>query len=201
MTAAVAAILAAAGKSQRMGSCKQLLHLAGRTVLARCIETLRAGGIADISVVVGLQGEAVSAEANLFPVQVAVNEDPDGDMASSVLTGLRTLPPAASGVLVALCDYPLVTAQTITSLVAAHSAAPEAILIPCHEGRRGHPTLFPAECLSELKPGLTLRDIVRRDSGRVRMIAVADPGIFMDMDRPEEYLAVREKFEALHLAG
>ena len=55
----VAAIVVAAGLSRRMGSCKQLLELGGRTALARCLETLLAGGIREIVVVVAATKEEI----------------------------------------------------------------------------------------------------------------------------------------------
>jgi len=192
MSAGVAAIVPAAGLSRRMGSCKQLLPLGGRTVLARCIETLLAGGIAGIVVVVGATGGAVAAEAGRFPVQVVVNPDPDGDMASSVLTGRDLLPPQASGVVVALCDYPLISPATIAALVAAHAGNPQSIIIPVHNGRRGHPTLFPATALNELGGAATLRDLVRRDPGRLCLHDVDDPGILLDMDTPGDYSLLQQ---------
>jgi CTP:molybdopterin cytidylyltransferase MocA len=189
----VAAIVAAAGISRRMGSCKQLLDLGGETVLGRCLGTLLAGGIDNVVVVVGLQGDAVAVEARRFPVQVAVNHDPAGDMASSVRVGRQALAPIVSGVIVALCDYPLVAPSTIAHLAAAHSADPTSIHIPCHAAQKGHPTLFPLACLDELAAGGTLRDVVRRDPQRVRLLDVDDPGILQDMDTPEDYLVVRER--------
>lgn len=183
----VAAIVAAAGLSQRMGSCKQLLELGGRTALARCLETLLAGGIREIVVVVGANGGAVAAEADRFPVKIAVNSDPAGDMASSVRIGCAALPATAGAVIVALCDYPLLLPATVASLKNAHAEEPERIIIPCHGERRGHPLLFPRLILEELFGELTLRDLVRFDPGRLRCIKVDDPGILADMDTPEDY--------------
>lgn len=192
MNAGVAAIVPAAGLSRRMGSCKQLLDLGGRTVLARCIETLQAGGIAEIVVVVGATGERVAAEVARFPVKIVVNPDPDGDMASSVRSGRELLPGGASGVIVALCDYPLISAVTIADLVAAHAEQPQSVIIPVHNGRRGHPTLFPACALDELGGAATLRDLVRRDPGRLQLLEVDDPGILLDMDTPGDYSLLQQ---------
>lgn len=199
MSASVAAIVVAAGESRRMGCCKQLLDLEGKTALARCLETLRAGGVREIVVVVGLQGGAVAVEAGRFQVRIVVNEDPAGDMASSVQVGQRSLTTEVSGVIVALCDYPLVTPATIAALAAAHEESPALILIPVHGGRRGHPTLFPLEILAETAAGETLRDLVRRSPERVRMIEVHDPGILLDMDTPEDYQRMLQKLRSLAL--
>lgn len=183
----VGSIVAAAGISRRMGCCKQLLDLGGKTVLARCLETLLAGGVGEIVVVVGTTGGVVGAEARRFPVKVVINEDPDGDMASSVRVGKRSLAESVSGAIVALCDYPMVTPATVSRLVSRHGEAPGEILIPSHGGRRGHPTLFPAAVLKELNGGETLRDLVRSDPERLQLVAVDDPGILMDMDTPGDY--------------
>lgn len=192
MRGRVAAIVAAAGLSRRMGTCKQLLDLGGKTVIARCIETLMAGGVGEIAVVVGATGEKVSAEAGRFPVQVVVNPDPDGDMASSVRLGRSSLPGETSGVIVALCDYPLVSPVTIASLAASHLASPDAIIVPSIGGRRGHPTLFPSDALDELRDSVNLRDVVRRDPRRVQLLEVEDSGILQDMDTPEDYHLLRQ---------
>jgi len=183
----VAAIVAAAGLSKRMGSCKQLLDLGGKTALARCLETLLAGGVREIVVVVGVKGELVAAEAGRFPVRVVVNNDPAGDMASSVRVGRAALSATASAVIVALCDYPLVLPATVASLMESHAREPDCIVIPSHCGQRGHPLLFPRMVLKELQGDLTLRDLVRCDPNRLRFVEVDDPGILFDMDTPEDY--------------
>jgi molybdenum cofactor cytidylyltransferase len=187
MSGSVAAIVAAAGLSRRMGSCKQLLELGGRTVLACCLETLSAGGVREIVVVAGLQGASVAAEAGRFPVRIVINKDPAGDMASSVRTGRAALSTGTSGVIVTPCDYPLVLPSTVTSLLEIHAIDPERIIIPTHNGRRGHPLLVPRLLLEELQEGMTLRDLVRSDPHRLHCIEVDDLGILIDMDTPEDY--------------
>lgn len=190
----VVAIVTAAGLSRRMGRCKQLLELGGRTVLARCLDTLLAGGVREIVVVVGLNGGPVAAEAGRFPVTVVVNSEPGGDMASSVRVGRAALATTASAVIVALCDYPLLLPATVTSLNHAHAGEPERIVIPCHGGRRGHPLLFPRLILEELTGDLTLRDLVRCDPTRLHCIPVDDPGVLVDMDTPEDYRRLCDAF-------
>jgi len=60
VTAPVSAILLAAGRSRRMGSCKQLLPLGDSTVIARCLDALVAGGAGEIVVVVSEDGHDVA---------------------------------------------------------------------------------------------------------------------------------------------
>lgn len=183
----VAAILLAAGRSSRMGCCKQLLPLAGGTVIGRCLETLAGGGAAEIVVVVSITGEEVAVAAAAYQARVAVNPDENGDMASSIRAGIASLTMNPSGVIVALADYPLVQPATIAELIRSHGEFPELIIIPLHEGRQGHPLLFPRLILDELQEELTLRDLVRVDEGRVKRTVVVDQGILIDMDTPADY--------------
>jgi len=195
VTGSAAAILLAAGKSRRMGCCKQLLSLGGGTVIARCLDTLVAAGIGEISVVVSPDGHGVAEAARKYPVSIVVNPEADGDMASSVRAGRDALTTETHGVIVFLCDYPLVSAGTITSLIEEHGDSPGSIIIPCHREKRGHPLLFPRSILNELTNDLILRDLVRRDPERVRCLDVDDRGVLLDMDTPEDYRRICEMFQ------
>lgn len=187
MSGAVAAILLAAGKSSRMGSCKQLLPVGGSPAVVRCLDALITGGVGEIAVVVADGGSPVSAAVHGYAAGIVVNPEQEGDMASSVRAGRDGVAEDASGVIVALCDYPLVSAPAISALIAAHHETPAAIIIPCHGERRGHPLLFPRAVLDELTEGKILRDLVRRDPARIRCLDVDDPGVLLDMDTPEDY--------------
>lgn len=190
MTGSVAAILLAAGKSRRMGSCKQLLPLGESTVIARCLDALAAGGAGEIVVVVSEDGQEVAEAARAYPVRTVVNREAGGDMASSVRAGRDALTAGVSGVIVALCDYPLVSAATIASLAAEHEGSPGSIVVPRHREQRGHPLLFPRTILDELARDTILRDLVRGDAARVRSLTVDDPGVLLDMDTPADYARI-----------
>jgi molybdenum cofactor cytidylyltransferase len=185
MAGEVAAILLAAGASRRMGTCKQLLLLEGKTVLARCLETLLRGGIDEVVVVVAPSGDAVMQAAQSYPVRVVRNAQSDGDMAASIRTGREALSASVTGVVIALCDYPLVRAETITRLAEAHRLEPGNIIVPCHDGHRGHPPLLPRPLLDNLET--TLRDLLRDHKELIHHLELPDDGVLIDMDTPEDY--------------
>lgn len=183
----VAAILLAAGKSRRMGSCKQLLTLGDKTVIGRCLEALLAGGATDIVVVISEAGQSVAEAIDGYPVRTVVNPVDDGDMASSVRVGRDSLAADASGAIISLCDYPLVSVGTIAGLIREHNSMPDRIIIPCHNAKRGHPLLFPRALLDQLAPGMILRDLVRKQAQMIHNFETDDQGILIDMDTPEDY--------------
>ncbi|MCX5874687.1 MAG: nucleotidyltransferase family protein [Deltaproteobacteria bacterium] len=176
-----------------MGTSKQLLPLADKPVIHHCLHALLATEVCPVVVVLSPGGEAVQEAIASFPVTIAWNRDPDGDMAGSVRAGLALLPPDCTGVLVHLVDHPLVTAATMQALCAAHLTMPQSIIIPTCNSRQGHPALFPRTIIAELTPSAILRDIVRKDPARVLRIPVEDEGIFLDMDTPAEYEALRQR--------
>lgn len=190
MNRTVAALLLAAGKSSRMGRCKQLLSLGNVTVIARCLATLQRGGARDITVVVSEGGRDVAEAAEACSARVVVNRNSDGDMASSVRVGRVAVAEGFSGVIVALCDYPLVKPATITFLIRQHAEFPDCIIVPEYQNRKGHPLLFPRMILDELGDGMTLRDVVRKDSARLHTVPVDDPGILIDMDTPDAHARI-----------
>ncbi len=192
MKPSVSAILLAAGLSQRMGAPKQLLPVQGRPAVARCLESLRDSGITDIILVVSPEGGDIVKAASGFPVRVAVNDLPQSDMAASVKAGLAYIDRDETGVLICLCDYPLVRSTTLGSMISAHSQKPDAIIIPVYRGRRGHPTLFPRFILEDLGTVATLRDLIGCYA-KILLLDVDDEGVILDMDTPEDYLRIRER--------
>ena len=176
-----------------MGTSKQLLPLADKPVIHHCLDTLLASPARPVVVVLGPGGEAVQEAIAIFPITIAWNRDPETDMAGSVRAGLAALPSDCTGVLIQLVDHPLVTPATAQAICATHVATPQAIIIPTCNNRQGHPTLFPRATLDELTPEITLRDLVKKDPERVWRIPVDDEGIFLDMDTPADYEALRRR--------
>ena len=190
----VSAILLAAGRSQRMGAPKPLLPLQGRPAVVRCLESLRDSGIAEIVLVVNPEGDGIVIAAADIPARVAVNELPGSDMAASVRAGLELVNHDATGVLVCLCDHPLIRPETLESMISAHSRMPGAIIIPVYRSRKGHPTLFPRFVLEDLGKVATLRDVIGQHSAKITLLDVDDEGVILDMDTPEDYRKILERY-------
>jgi molybdenum cofactor cytidylyltransferase len=181
-----------------MGRCKPLLPLGDEPVACRCVRALKEGGIdAIVAVVAPPHGDRVAAALAPLGVRLVRNDDPGSDMAGSVRAGLAAVDGDASAVVVCPADHPLVSPSTVAALLAAHAAEPDRIVIPAHAGRKGHPVLFPRAILDELAALPTLRDVVRRDPGRLRLLEVADPGILLDLDTPADYARAKAIIEKI----
>ena len=183
----VSAILLAAGQSRRMGRLKQLLPLGGKPVMSHCLDAIIHAGIRDIVVVINPRMNEMAKALRRVPATVVFNDEPSSEMAESVRIGLKSLVASSSGVLIYLSDHPLVSADTVKCLIAGHETEPDKILIPVFENKRGHPCLFPRYCADEVFHGSTLREIVHKDNGRIRLVEVRDGGTLFDMDTEKDY--------------
>ena len=176
-----------------MGQPKQLLPLGNKPVIRHCLDNLVAAGIKNVVVVLGQGGSEILDSMKDLPVQIVFNENSDSEMAESVRIGLRALTQSSSGVLVHLSDHPLVSTGTLKSIVQCHLETPDKIIIPLYKGKKGHPSFFPKPVIDEVFVGLNLRDIINKDSSRIRFLDVDDEGVILDMDTKEDYERILKK--------
>jgi len=193
---ALAILIPAAGRSRRMGRSKSLLPLGDRTVLQQVLTALQAAAPARVLVVLGPEGQPVADSLADWPVTIVWNTAPASEMADSLRTALKALPFADHGVLICLGDQPLIRPATFRRLAEEHMASPEALLQPCHQGKKGHPVLLPSAVLRELGSQPTLRDLLAVHAERLRLIEVNDPGILMDLDTAEDYRRALEIWQS-----
>ncbi len=194
----IAAILLAAGRSRRMGAFKPLLPFGEMSVAERCVETLRAGGVAEIVVVVGHRAAELRARLRHLPVRFAVNEAAESAMGVSIARGVEQLSGETEAVLMALVDQPAIPPEAIRDLIAVRERSGARLVVPEWRGRGGHPVLvdlaFRAELLKlDAQGGLrSFFDAHRRDVVRA---PVSSGYIARDMDTWDDYRALhREVF-------
>jgi CTP:molybdopterin cytidylyltransferase MocA len=186
----LAAVVLAAGYSRRMGAFKPLLPFGSTTVIERVIATIREAGVETIRVVVGWQADRLIPVLERSRVRWVMNERCAEGMYSSVQAGVQSLPTGVSAFFLLPGDMPLVQGATLIRLIAAWDARPGGIRYPCHEGKRGHPPLIAGAYIPEIlreTPSSGLRELLARHAEDARDIEVADPGILVDLDTPDDY--------------
>ncbi len=112
-------IVLAAGEGVRMRSARpKVLHeLAGRSMLAHILSTVREGATGDIVVVVGPNGDSVAAEAlKVAPeAKIAVQRERRGT-ADAVLAARDPIERNYDDILVLYADIPLIEASTLAAM-------------------------------------------------------------------------------------
>ena len=194
----ICAVVLAAGRSRRMGTQKLLLPFAGSTVIARVVDQIIASDVQRVRVVVGGDQAAIAGCLSGRSVEIVPNPEPDSEMLASVRCGLRGLPPACRGVLVALGDQPGLTTELVNALVKAFDAADRGIVVPVHDGRRGHPLLFALDYRERIMTDydeVGLRGLLWDHAADVLEVPVPWPAAISDMDRPEDYRRELERLD------
>jgi len=194
----IPAVVLAAGKSSRMGRTKALLPVGSlhETFLTRIIRVLREGGIDAIVVVIGGDAAAVRASLPRSDASLAAVENPryeEGQL-SSLLVGLAAVEQRhdeVDAVMVTLVDLPLISADTVRSVLDAFRAKPDAPLVrPRRGGRYGHPVIFNRSIFGELRradPSKGAKPVVHAYAAQEVNVDVVDDGAFIDIDTPEDY--------------
>jgi molybdenum cofactor cytidylyltransferase len=195
---AIPAIVAAAGRSLRMGTPKQLLPWGATTVLGATVANLVAAGAAPVICVVGHDRAAVAATLEGLPARIVENAHYlEGEMLSSYQAGIRFLEQdlelRITGTLLALGDQPQIPARVIGQVIAQARALPSAIVVPSFNRRRGHPFYLPRQLFADLL-GLTyeesLRVLMHRHAAAITYVEVDTEAILRDIDTPADYQAL-----------
>jgi molybdenum cofactor cytidylyltransferase len=192
----IAAIVPAAGRSERMGRPKLTLPLGETTVIGRVVASLRQAGI-DLVVVVAPPadapgGAALVVEAEQAGAEVVVPDERPPDMRASFERGLDRLAQTAQPrvVVLAPADSPGLTPELAARVVERAASEPDAIVIPTHAGRRGHPIALPWELALQsrtLPTGVGLNALVALNAAKVVELDAGEPGALDDLDTPEDY--------------
>ena len=191
----VAAILLAAGRSERMGALKPLLPFGEKTVIETCIDYLREGGIHDIVVVLGHHAEKIRDQLRTTSVSFAVNPDPASEMNVSISCGVRALSLKAKATVIALVDQPAIPAHVVAALYGEWSRGAR-LVVPTWKDRGGHPVLVDLsfrEQLLSLDPGRGLKRLFDEHRAEVLRVAVDSPYVARDMDTWDDYRALYEE--------
>ena len=190
----VAALILAAGRSERMGGVNKLVAtIEGKPLVRIAAEAALASRASPVTVVTGHDAAAVDAALAGLDVAIVHNPDYAEGLSTSLAAGIAALPKDADGAIVLLGDMPRIDAATIDRLIAALD--PEQgvhIVVPTYRGERGNPVVWSAAWFDALK-------VLAGDAGGRHLIAAngqvvatveCGPAVAADVDTPEALAAL-----------
>ncbi|MCX7700951.1 MAG: nucleotidyltransferase family protein [Gemmataceae bacterium] len=196
------AVVPAAGLSRRMGQPKLTLPLGRQTVIEHVIAALHEGGFQSVVTVAPAQDQLASLAQQAGALVLELPE-PTSHMRETVQFTLDYLYrrfncPSESFWLLVPADHPCIDSELIRSLRNELATQPElSIAVPVYRGRRGHPTLIRWKhysSLSDFDASLGLNLYLRQFPGETLEITVDNPDVLLDLDTPEDYLRLCDRF-------
>jgi molybdenum cofactor cytidylyltransferase len=150
----LAIIILAAGKSNRLGSPKQLLQYKGKGLLQNAVEAALKTDNHAVIVITGANASLIEKELIDYPVKKVFNENWQDGMASSILCGLtyaESILPDLEAVLFMACDQPFVDGDLLNNLIEKQKATGTPITACVYEEVTGIPAIFHKSIFPGLK--------------------------------------------------
>lgn len=188
----VGTVILAAGRAARMGRPKLLLPWGATSILGHLIECWRGLGAGQIAIVCAQGDPNLLGEVERLGFNrkdVVENPDPQRGMFSSIQCAARW-PGWRSSIThwaIVLGDQPHLQAATLQKLIQWAREHPDRVCQPSLHGRRKHPVVLPGRAFFEL--GRSAANDLKEFLSNYSIVdcACEDPGLALDIDRPEDY--------------
>ena len=182
-------ILLAAGSSSRLGEPKQLVDWHGQPLLRHMASVAIGAGLGPVTVVLGANDEACREALGDLQLTTIHNPNWASGMGSSISSGLLSLiVQATDGVIVMLCDQPLVDAELLRSL--KELSEDYYVVASRYDEQLGPPAFFSPEqydSLLALDGAEGAKSIINAETS---VGWVEAPQAAVDIDTPEDLRAV-----------
>lgn len=181
-------ILLAAGFSRRFGPSNKLLQpLPDGTLIAQAAAKKLIEAIPTSVAVVRSENKLLADLLEDEGLKVCFCSDHDTEMANSLSVAIKFasgFSGSNDGYVIALGDMPYIDSQTILA-VASKLTEGASIVVPTHQGKRGHPVGFSAKYRAELESlegDEGARSIIKRYPDGITFLELGDAGVLVDID-------------------
>ncbi len=140
-------LILAAGDSSRLGQAKQLLRIDGQSLLQH-IEAKLLGCLNEVFVVLGHNHQRIQRE--LTAAHAIINPNWQSGMGSSIACGVAAAKKGATGILLSLCDQPLIPQSHYQQLLDQFKQHPTKMTATAYAQTQGVPAIFPDSHFSQL---------------------------------------------------
>jgi molybdenum cofactor cytidylyltransferase len=196
----IAALVLAAGRSRRFGPGNKLLaDLEGTPVLAHTLAAVSAAGFDQTLVVTGQDYAELLDILQRFRVQIVTCADAGEGMGTSIAAGVSMLAPGTDGLAIIPGDMPLMTPQTLHTLLQTFAAHAGSSIVHAadRDGAQRNPVLWPRSFMPRLAA-------LKGDRGAKSLIdeaiavRVSDLDELSDIDDPADLVKARNIIHARH---
>ncbi len=184
----ICTIILAAGASTRLGFNKLCIRVNGEAVVRRTVRLFMEAGTGEIVVVTGFERERVERELTGLPVTFVHNEHSGDGMSASIRAALPAILHADLA-LFHLGDKPFFEPEVMDGVMRAYEAGGSSIIVPVHEGIKGHPVLVDMRqhfrAVAAVWGEWGLRDVIAAAGSEVCFVEGGE-GSLLDLDTNED---------------
>ena len=191
-------VVLAAGPSSRLGRPKQLVQVGSECLVSRSARLALSLNPAFVTVVTGFEADRIEAELEQLPVGVVYNRSWSRGMGASINCGVRSMPKAADGILIMVCDQWQLEESDLERLFSAWSSDISRIVVASWKEETafvsGPPVVFPRKLIPELKSmqeNRGARQLIDRHMDLVDYVEMENAA--HDLDRPEDLERLRNR--------
>jgi molybdenum cofactor cytidylyltransferase len=191
MKKTVSVLILAAGSSSRLGRPKQLLPWKETTLLGHAIEVARATDTYPIYVVLGSQAGMIRKGITDPRIRILINTNWEKGMGASISCGIQHIvseKEEIDGLLIMLCDQPLIHASYLNMLIDAFASSGKKIVATKYARHMGVPVIFDVSyfpLLSTLEADTGARSLMEKN--KLDCLGFDAPGNNPDIDTEADY--------------
>ena len=198
METSLGILILAAGSSSRMGQPKTLLPWAESTVLETVLKTALQLAHKEIVVIGGAHQQQLESLLAKTGVKTIFNPNWQQGMGSSLALGIECLSEIGiKKVLVLLADMPTIQIDHLNALIESSNAEDCDVVCSVYGEMKGVPAVFNHTTfarLMALEGEIGAKKLLKTASWRLISIDSETP--FEDLDTPEDYQSLKEKYKA-----
>jgi len=178
-----------------MGQPKQLLEVDGQPMLLAVVKPIVACEQIASTIVVTNSLVASSLDLPQAGATVVLNDEPDAEMIDSVRLGITDLQrrhelAPDTGILICPGDQPGLRTGDIAKCCEAFLDTPNKIIIAAHDGKTGHPLIFPAAYIPFIMSSACdtgLREMPQQHTQAVVTVEVDSSAVVRNINTPTDY--------------
>ena len=192
----IAGLILAAGQGKRLGAVKPLLANDHAVLLELVVRQYRKAKLDELIVVLGHEARQIVQRIPLNGIKIIINNEHRVGLSSSIQRGLAHVSSRFDAVMIGLGDMPLITSKTIDTLIAEYQKGKKGIVVPVHDGRRGHPVVLDMkylEALVTLRGDVGAKSVIDSHADDVREVKIDSDEILIDVDTREAWEKVRSR--------
>ena len=186
---AIGVLILAAGRSERMQSDKRLLPWRNSTLVEHAIALCNQIGLDSVVALSdSSEDDAIYTRLSKCGTTLLRVTDAKKGMGATIANSLNCLPSHWTGVLIHLCDMPLVAGDTLRNMATALET--HQIVVPSHVEKWGNPRGFDRSLwpdLAKLSGDVGAKELIERNRDQVYVYDTHNAGVLIDLDDRASY--------------